>query len=115
MTFLLLLPTILSLLVFCGHLLKNGLMLFVPPVALLLLLLFVKHGFIARFFQFLLMLISIQWLLVALFSAVKRSEEGQPWVRMVLILSGVAVLAFVAAALFESARLRERYPRRLAF
>ena len=106
MTFLQLLPTLLSWLVFCAHLFKVG---------MLPLLLLVKHGLVARFFQLALFFIAAQWILVAVFKAEHRSEAGEPWLRMLLILVGVALFAFFAAALFESERLQQRYPRSFRF
>jgi hypothetical protein len=115
MSFLLLLPTILSWLAFCAHLLRNGFLVAVPFVLPLLLLLFVKHGLVARIFQLLLMFIAVQWLLVGAIRAAHRADAGEPWLRMLLILAGVAVLAFLSAACFEAPRLQRRYPRRFAF
>ncbi len=115
MTFLLLLPTLLSWLVFCAHLFRVGMLPLLPFVLPLPLLLFVKHGLVARLFQLLLFFIAAQWILVAVFSATHRAEDGQPWMRLVLILSGVALFAFFAAACFEAPRLQRRYPRRFSF
>jgi hypothetical protein len=86
-----------------------------PFVLPLPLLLFVKHGLVARFFQLALFFIAAQWILVAVFKASHRAEAGEPWLRLVLILGGVALFAFFAAALFESERLKRRYPRRFSF
>jgi len=115
MTFLLLLPTILSWLVFCAHLFRVGMLPLLPFVLPLPLLLLVKHGVVARLFQVALFFIAAQWILVAIFRAVHRSEAGEPWLRMLLILAGVALFAFGAAACFEAPRLRRRYPRRFSF
>jgi hypothetical protein len=115
MTFLQLLPALLSWLVFCAHLFRIGMLPLLPFVLPLPLLLFLKHGLVARFFQAALLLIAAQWILVALFTAAHRAEAGQPWLRLVLILAGVALFAFLAAALFESERLQRRYPRRFSF
>ncbi len=115
MSFLHLLPAILSLLVFCAHLLYNGLLGFIPFVLLVLPLLFVRHGIVARFFQAFLAFTAVIWVLSGVSLAMKRHEEGGPWLRPLLILCGVALFTLFAAALFESERLRKRYPRKLVF
>lgn len=115
MAFLQLLPTILSLLIFCAHLFRNGFLVLVPLVLLFNLLLFVRHGLVARFFQVLLAGIAAERVLTAVFLAAKRADAGQPWVRSLLILGAVALFALFAATLYESEVLRRRYPRRLVF
>lgn len=115
MTFLQLLPTIVSLLAFCAHLFRNGLVFFVPLVLLTLPLLFVRHGLVARFFQAFLAFDCVIWVLSGVSLAMKRHEAGEHWLRPLLILCGVALFTLFAAALFESERLRQRYPRRLVF
>jgi len=115
MTFLQLLPTLLSWLVFCAHLFRVGMLPLLPFVLPLPLLLFVKHGLVARFFQVALLFIAAQWILVAVFKARERADAGEPWLRMLLILVGVALFAFLSAAMFESQRLQKRYPRSFAF
>lgn len=112
MAFLLVVPTILSLLIFCAHLFRSGALVFVPLVLLSMPLLALRSGLVARFFQLLLVFISAQWVLTALFLANKRANAGEPWMRMAAILGGVALFAFFAAALFETPPLLRRYPRR---
>jgi hypothetical protein len=115
MTFLLLVPAILSLLVFCAHLLRSGAGILIPLVLMSLALLLVKHGLVARFFQFMLTLVAAQWVLTAIFSAREHAASGQPWLRMAIILGSVALFTFVSALLFEAPPLARRYPRTLTF
>jgi len=100
MTLLLLLPTLLSWLAFCAHLFRVGMLPLLPFLVPLPLLLF---------------FIAAQWMLVAVFTAAHHAENGQPWLRLVLILAGVALFALIAAACFEAPRLQRRYPRRFSF
>ncbi len=115
MSFLLLLPTILSLLIFCAHLLRAGAAILIPLVLFSLGLLFIKHGLVARFFQLFLTLVAGQWVLFAIFLAHERQADGKDWVRMVVILCSVAVFTFIAALLFETPPLARRYPRKFTF
>jgi hypothetical protein len=112
MALLYLVPTVLSLLIFCAHLFRAGALLFVPLVLLTLPLLLLEQGWVARLFQFLLLFIAFEWVLTATFLANARQETGEPWVRMVMILGCVALFAVGSAALFETPRLHRRYPRR---
>ncbi|MCC6409399.1 MAG: hypothetical protein IT453_19730 [Planctomycetes bacterium] len=112
MAFLLLAPTVLSFLIFSAHLFRAGALIFIPPLIFSLALLAVRRPWVARFFQLLLVGIAFLWILQALLTAGSRIADGQPWVRMAVILTGVAVFALISALLFEARPLRRRYPRR---
>jgi hypothetical protein len=111
MTALLLTPTVLSVLIFCAHLFRAGFVLLIPPLLISLGLLIYRSGAVARFFQLLLLAISGVWIFTAFQLGTRRMEQGEPWLRMALILGGVAVFALFAAALWESETLLRRYPR----
>jgi hypothetical protein len=111
MVFLLVSPTIVATLIFGAHLFRGEGFLLVLPLVLSLLLLFVERGWVARFFQVLLLLETLEWARSAITIAIERSEAGQPWLRAVLILSGVGLFTLFAAALFETRTLLRFYPR----
>ncbi|MFV1959622.1 MAG: hypothetical protein ACC662_09450 [Planctomycetota bacterium] len=111
MTFLLLLPAVLSLLAFCGHLLREGMVVLLPFALLLLPLLLVPRGWVARLWQVALLAFALDWIRTGVFLASGRQASGEPWIRMAAILGAVALLAVGAALLFESRRLLERYQR----
>ena len=111
-TLLLLLPAVLSLLLLAAHLLRAGLLILIPALILLLPLLLVRRGWVARLWQLVLMASALEWVRMAVFEAARREDGGQPWLRLVLILGGVALLAVVAAVLFETEALGRLYPRR---
>jgi hypothetical protein len=110
-TFLLLLPAGLSALLLGAHFLRRGDFVLVALCVGLVALLFVRRAWAARVVQVALVLGAMEWMrtLAALVPA--RRAAGESWVRLVVILSGVALLAVAAAALFETARLRERFRR----
>lgn len=112
MAFPLLLPTLLSVLIFCAHLVRAQAVVLVPVLLSTLLLLLLRQGWVARLFQFLLLAIAFEWVLTAVFRANQRVAAGEPWIRMAVILGSVALFALVGAALFETPRLHQRYPRR---
>ena len=108
-TFLLLLPAGLSALVLAAHFLRRGDLGLVVACLALLGLLFVRRLWAARLVQLALLAGALEWLstLAALLPA--RRAAGEPWVRLVAILGGVALLALLGAVLFETRELRERY------
>ncbi len=111
MVFLLLFPTVLSLLVFCAHLFRDYGLLPVLPVLLCMPLLFVPRGWVARFFQVLLLVAALEWARAAFVLAIEREDAGQPWLRAVLILAAVALFTLFAGVLFETRTLVRVYPR----
>jgi hypothetical protein len=111
MVILLLSPTILSLLIFGAHLFRNGAIPLVLAVLLSLPLLLVERGWVARFFQALLLVVALEWARSAFVLALERDEAGQPWLRAVLILAAVALFALFAGVLFETRTLLRAYPR----
>lgn len=115
MVLLLLLPAVLSLLVLCGHLLREGLLILIPLLFMMLPLLMMRSGWVARLWQIVLMLAALEWVRKAIFLAIERQEAGEPWLRMVLILGATAAFTFVSALLFEAGPLAEAYPRRSAY
>ena len=112
MGLLLLPPPILSLLVFCGHLLREGMLLLLPLLFMMLPLLFLTKGWVARLWQVVLMLAALEWVRTAVFLASERQDAGEPWVRMAVILGATAAFTFASALLFETRTLTEIYPRR---
>jgi len=112
MALLLLLPAVLSLLVFCAHLFRDGSVFLMLPVLFSLFLLLVRQGWIARFFEVLLLVAALEWGRAALFLAIEREDQGRPWIRAVLILAAVALFTLFSAALFETRTLMRVYPRR---
>jgi hypothetical protein len=107
--FLLLLPASLSALVLGAHFLRRGDLALVVVCLALLGLLFVRRLWAARLVQLALFAGALEWLRTLMQWLPARRAAGEPWVRLVAILGGVALLALLGAALFETRRLRERY------
>lgn len=112
MTLLLLLPAVLCLLALCAHLLREGLLVTIPFFFLLLPLLAIPRGWVARLWQLFLVAAALEWIRTALFQVAERQAEGAPWVRLVVILAAMAAFCLAAASLFEAGPLQRRYPRR---
>jgi hypothetical protein len=107
--FLLLLPAGLSALVLGAHFLRRGEVGLVVVSLVLIGLLIVRRPWAARLVQVALLAGAIEWLRTLAELLPARRAAGEPWVRLVAILGGVALLALLGAALFETCRLRERY------
>ncbi len=112
MTFVHLLPALASLLALCAHVFRGGGLLFVLPILSLLPLLLVPAGWVARLFQFVLAMETLEWVRTAVVLALERDPRGEPWLRMVVILGAVALFTLLSAVAFESQTLRRAYPRR---
>ena len=111
MTFLKLLPAILSLLLLFAHGFRDFGPIVLPFMGILTFFL-VPHGSVARFFQFILCLGALEWIRMAVFLAIERQAKGESWIRLVLILGATSAFTLWAAILFESKELRDLYPRR---
>jgi hypothetical protein len=111
MTALALLPAVLSLLVLGAHFLRAGQYVPIAIIAFTLLMLPVRHGFVARWAQIVLALGSLEWLRTLLRLADARLEAGAPVTRLSIILLSVTLLALLAALLFQGRRLQVHYRR----
>jgi hypothetical protein len=111
MAVLLLFPTVLSLLVFAAHLFRSQGFLPVLPILLCLPLLFVPRGFVARFFQVLLLIAALEWTRSDVALALEREDAGKPWLRAVLIFAVVALFTLFSGILFYTRTLLRVYPR----
>ncbi|MCK4654258.1 MAG: hypothetical protein KAU01_07425, partial [Candidatus Cloacimonetes bacterium] len=56
-----------------------------------------------------LMLAGIEWIRTTVYYARIRIENGEPWLRLAIILGSVAVLNFATVLVFRTKSMRERY------
>ena len=109
MTFLLMLPAILSFLLMAAHWLRaQNLLLAVASIAMCLLLL-VPRRWAARVAQTVLVLTCAVWVWTTYRIAQQRMDEGADWKRAAVILLSVGSFSLLAAGLFQTRRLRTRY------
>lgn len=110
MTFVRLLPVILSSLLLGAHFLRAGLTILAVLIVLFPVLLLVKRAWVARLAQFVLVLGGIEWIRTLLVFVAARREMGQPWTRLAVILGTVALFTIGSGLLFSlSGALRKRY------
>ncbi|MCP4200712.1 MAG: hypothetical protein GY769_02105 [bacterium] len=109
MTFLHFIPIVLSLLVLGAHFLRGGSLLTVIGMFGLLGLLAVRRAWVARLVQVVLILGALEWFRTLVVLALRRSGQGEPFLRMALILGTVAAITLASALLFESSALKRLY------
>ena len=104
-----LLPAILALLLLGAHFLHDGLVYLVPLCVGLAVLLFVRLRWVPTLVSLVLLLAGIEWLRTLYVLASVRIGAGQPYLRLVLILAGVAILTWLAIRPLRSATARRWY------
>lgn len=109
MTFLLLVPAVLSLLVLAAHFLRAGVLFAVVVLIALVPLFGLRRRWVPRLFQGILALGALEWVRTLLALRAARMAFGQPYARMMMILGGVVVFTLLSAALFEVPKVRRWY------
>ncbi len=108
-TVLLLLPPILSFLLLAAHFLRSANYLAVLGLLALIPLLALRRPWVALVARATLWLGTGVWLYTMAVFTAERLRLGEPYLRMVLILGGVALFTALSSLAFSSRRLRERY------
>lgn len=102
-------PIVLSLLVLGAHFMRYGSMLGAAAAVVLSCLLLLQRPWVARLVQFVLVLGTLEWLRTLVMLARWRAAQGEPLVRMVIILGVVAAVTFCSALLFQTGALKRIY------
>ena len=102
-------PIVLSILILAAHFLRGGGLLVAVCVLGLLAILPLRRRWVARLLQVVLGLGALEWLRTLVVLAMRRSEQGEPFLRMVVILGIVVLVTLASALLFETAKLRRFY------
>ncbi len=102
-------PALLAALVLAAHFLRRGQ--FLPFVLCLAaaVLVFVRRPWVPRALQAFLALGAVLWLVTLAGMVRERMHSGEPWVRLVAILGGVAAFTLVAAAVVGTQVVRRHY------
>lgn len=102
-------PIVLSLIVLAAHFLRAGCLPIALAVLALLALLAVRRLWVPRLLQVVLTLGALEWIRTLVTLAIQRSDRGEPYLRMALILGSVAAVTLASALLFETKKLRRYY------
>lgn len=109
MVFVWLIPVFISLLILAAHFLRYGDILFMSLSLLAIPLLAIRKKWVVLLFRILLFLGTVEWVRTIWTLAAIRMEYGKPYLRMAIILGGVAMFTFLSAFVFNSKSLRNRF------
>ncbi len=104
-----LVPVVISLIVLAAHFMRAGNIVMVLVALVLLVLLGVRRRWVAQLVQVALILGTVEWVITLIRLVAWRSDAGQPVLRLVFILGGVALLTALSGLVFRTARLRKWY------
>ena len=104
-----LLPVILSLLVLGAHFLRQGSLFIVAAIILLLCMLPIRMAWVAGVAQVVLVVGAVEWVRTLVTLARERMQSGEPYIRMVLILGGVALFTLLSLLVFRIRAVRGWY------
>jgi len=102
-------PIIISFLILGAHFLRGGNTVLTLVLISAPLLLFVKKPWSFYMVKFFLYMGALAWLYTAYELMVQRMAWGEPWLRMVLILAGVALFTAWSGMLMNSKVFRNPY------
>ena len=109
-----LLTVVLSLIVLGAHFMRAGNVVMVVVVLFLLGLLVVRRAWAARTVQVALLLGVLEWVRTMARLVAWRAQDGQPVLRLVVILGTVALVTGLSSLVFRSSRVRAWYEPRQA-
>ena len=104
-----LLPPALALLVLGAHFLRAGHLALVAAAVAVVAIQFVRRPWAARIVQGALVLGTLEWLRTVALLAEERRAAGAPYLRMTLILTGVALATALSLLAFRSRAVREHF------
>jgi hypothetical protein len=109
MTFVALLPVILSCLVLGAHFLRAGVLPLVVVCVALPLLLIARRRWVKWTIQSALFLGGLEWLRTIAARVADRRDVGESWGTMAVILGAVAFVSFASILVFKIPRVKRRY------
>jgi hypothetical protein len=108
-TFIRLSPVVISILLLAAHYYRAGHLLLVIIFSASVLLLFVMRPWVAAIIRTELVIGVIEWMRTAHNLVLLRQSMNEPWVRLLLILGGVALFTFASIFIFKNKSIAERY------
>lgn len=111
MNFFRLLPVIIAFAFLAAHFYRAEQTVLVAVCAFFPLALFLQKSWVPQLFQGVLILGALEWLRILYMLAAMRIGFDQPWGRLALILSAVALFTALSGLVFNSRALRVRYRR----
>lgn len=102
-------PVVLSFVILGAHFMRYGNSIGILGSLALIALLIVRQPWVARLMQVVLILGALEWVRTLYELVQVRAANGQPFIRMMVILGVVAAVTFCSALLFQSPALKKIY------
>ena len=102
-------PVVLSLLVAGAHFLRYGNTIGVVVSLLLIGLLILRQAWVARLVQVGLVVAALEWAWTLYWLVQMRAAQGEPFMRMAIILGAVIAVTFCSALLFQTRTMKRIY------
>jgi hypothetical protein len=109
MLFICLIPMLLSVLMLAAHFLRTGPMILAMLCLIAPLTLFVRRMWALRLVQLFLLLGAAEWVRTLIVLVRDRQAQGEPWLRLVIILGAVAAFTAGAAFILQAKKVRDHY------
>jgi prepilin signal peptidase PulO-like enzyme (type II secretory pathway) len=109
MAILYLIPPVIGFVLLAAHFLRGENQLAALVSLLMVVLVFVRRPWAARTIQACLLLGSVEWLRSATSLVLSRSEMGEPFLRLAVILGGVALFTALSSLVFRTSILRDHF------
>ena len=109
MPFTRLIPLLLSALMLAAHFLRTGPMILALLCLIVPLTLFVRRIWALRLVQIFLLLGAAEWVRTLIVLVRDRQAQGEPWLRLVIILGAVAAFTAGAAFILQAKKVRSHY------
>jgi hypothetical protein len=104
-----LIPMLFSVLVLAAHFLRTGPMILAMLCLIVPLTLFVHRMWALRFVQMFLLLGAAEWVRTLIVLVGERQAQGEPWLRLVIILGAVAAFTAGSAFILQARKVRTHY------
>ena len=109
MHFVRLLPVFCSSILIAAHFQRSGATIVAVCCLLTTSLLFIKRAWSVRILQVLLIIYALEWVRTLVNLVQLRLEYGMPWVRLALILGGVALFSALSTLVFRHPSLQKLF------
>lgn len=109
MVMLYLIPPVIAFLLLGAHFFRSESLLAALLSVLAIFLVLVRRPWAARTIQVFLVLGSVEWLRSTLSLVLSRSQMGEPFLRLAIILGGVTLFTALSALVFRADRLRDHF------
>jgi hypothetical protein len=109
MLFACLIPMLFSVLALAAHFLRTGPMILAMLCLFVPLTLFVRRMWALRLVQLVLLLGAAEWLRTLNALVQNRQAQGEPWLRLVIILGAVAAFSAGSVFILQAKKVRDHY------